>query len=529
MVSSTLIQIFIKGPIETVLYGNPQITFFKSVYKRPTNFASQYVTNTPFTKPDWGKKLTFKVPREADLLGGVNLRIKLSDLIRKKVYIFPGNASGVIAQTGPGWNVGAITADQTIINDVVAELMINPDIVNPPINLTAPNSFTYSPRFSSYSNGIGCVMIDYISISVGNKELERITGEWIMLHNELNNQGNSKKMFYKSVYFTENFTLAKDNVTNMDLIIPIPFFFTKDSGSFLPIMAINNEVIEITVKLKEFEQCITHKFQTVDNKYTVSGLDGYFWFNTPTGEDGNSNNDPPINKGFNRQPLNPINKGSPFREELVSSIEALEIVYNFYHVGLEEQTYFLSRKHNYVVPIIKDLPMTKFNYTNTGKTQEIPIELRNSVRFFIFHLQRQDNIDNGDYFNFTYDDILTTTDSTNIPIASTNSHILDRFNLSVDSIDLLDNIPGKVLNNLELLTKFKNNTNPLIYVYSFAMFPNEIQPSGTMNFSHFKNQYIKLNLCDPSKFDNKQLVFKGYYSSYNILTIEDGLTGFRYV
>ena len=182
-----------------------------------------------------------------------------------------------------------------------------------------------------------------------------------------------------------------------------------------------------------------------------------------------------------------------------------------------------------MVPIIKDLPMTKFNYTNTGKTQEIPIELRNSVRFFIFHLQRQDNIDNGDYFNFTYDDILTTTDSTNIPMASTNSHILDRFNLSVDSIDLLDNIPGKVLNNLELLTKFKNNTNPLIYVYSFAMFPNEIQPSGTMNFSHFKNQYIKLNLCDPSKFDNKQLVFKGYYSSYNILTIEDGLTGFRYV
>ena len=29
MVSSTLIQIFIKGPIETVLYGNPQITFLK--------------------------------------------------------------------------------------------------------------------------------------------------------------------------------------------------------------------------------------------------------------------------------------------------------------------------------------------------------------------------------------------------------------------------------------------------------------------------------------------------------------------
>ena len=196
---------------------------------------------------------------------------------------------------------------------------------------------------------------------------------------------------------------------------------------------------------------------------------------------------------------------------------------------MEEQTYFLSKKHNYVVPIIKELPSTKFNYTSQGKTQEIPTELRNPVKFFVFYLQRQDNLDNNDYFNYTYDDLITTTDSKTIPIADINSTILQRFNLSVDSIDLLDNIPSKILNNMELLTKFKNNTNQLIYVYSFAMFPNELQPSGTLNFSHFKNQYIKLNLCDPSKFQNQKLIFRGYYSSYNILTIEDGLTGFRYV
>ena len=152
-----------------------------------------------------------------------------------------------------------------------------------------------------------------------------------------------------------------------------------------------------------------------------------------------------------------------------------------------------------------------------------------SVKFFVFYLQRKDNLDNHDYFNYTYDDVLTKTESKTIPQPKINSTILERFNLSVDSIDLLDNIPSKILNNMELLTKFKNNTNQLIYVYSFAMFPNELQPSGTLNFSHFKNQYIKLNLCDPSKFDNQQLIFRGYYSSYNILTIEDGLTGFRYV
>ena len=529
MVSSILIQIFIKGPIETVLYGNPQITFFKAVYKRPTNFASQYVTNTPFSKADWGKTITFKVPREADLLGGVNLRIKLSDLTRKNVYIFPGTTNGVTNNTGPGWNVGAITAQQSIIDGVIENYKNQTGFENPPENLTAPGSFTYDPVFTSFVNGLGCAMIDYVSLKIGNKELERITGEWIMLNNELTNQGNSKKMFYNSVYYQENFTLAEDNVKNIDLIIPIPFFFTKDSGSFLPIMAINNEVIEITIKLKEFDDCIVHKYQTHQNKYAVSGLNGYFWFSTPTGEDGNNNNVPPINQGLNRQSLYPIDTGSPFKEEVKSSIEEFEIIYNFYHVGLEEQTYFLSKKHNYVVPIIKELPSTKFNYTSQGKTQEIPTELRNPVKFFIFYLQRVDNFENKDYFNFTYDDVLTVSETKTIPKANINNNILERFNLSVDSIDLLDNIPGKIMNNMELLTKFKNNTNQLIYVYSFAMFPNELQPSGTLNFSHFKNQYLKLNLCDPSKFDNQKLIFRGYYSSYNILTIEDGLTGFRYV
>ena len=315
MVSSTLIQIFIKGPIETVLYGNPQITFFKAVYKRPTNFASQYVTHTPFTKADWGKTITFKVPREADLLGGVHLRIKLSDLIRKNVYIFPGTVAGANNE-GPGWKISTITPDQEQIDNTVNSYIRQYGLVTSPANLTAPNSVTYEPKFTSYSNGIGCVMIDYISLSVGNKELERITGEWIMLNNELTHQGNSKQMFYDSVYFNKSYTLAEDNIKNVDLMIPIPFFFTKDSGSFLPIMAMNNETIEITVKLKELNECITHKFQSAEDKFSVSGLNGFFWFETPTGSEGNLDNIPPINKGLNRQPLTPIENGQPFAEEI---------------------------------------------------------------------------------------------------------------------------------------------------------------------------------------------------------------------
>ena len=147
-------------------------------------------------------------------------------MTRKNVYIFPGTPDGVTNNTGPGWNVGA-TAQQSIIDGVIENYKNQTGFENPPENLTAPGSFTYDPVFTSFVNGLGCAMIDYVSLKIGNKELERITGEWIMLNNELTNQGNSKKMFYNSVYYQENFTLAEDNVKNIDLIIPITLLFHK--------------------------------------------------------------------------------------------------------------------------------------------------------------------------------------------------------------------------------------------------------------------------------------------------------------
>ena len=152
----------------------------------------------------------------------------------------------------------------------------------------------------------------------------------------------------------------------------------------------------------------------------------------------------------------------------------------------------------------------------------------------MFTLQLKINKDNKDYYNYTTVDKLFPSvnddiDGSIIDASHNNKHILERFNLSLDGIDLLDNIPAKILNNIELLTKFKNNSVPLIYVYSFAVDPININPSGTLNFSNFLRQYIRLNTVESSIFNNDEVIFNGYYVSYNVLTIQDGLSGLRYV
>ena len=80
MVSAKLLQIFAVGPTQDKkLYGNPQITFFKTVYQRHTNFGSNSICkDINNTNAGFGNIVRFKVQREGDLLAGIYIRAELS-------------------------------------------------------------------------------------------------------------------------------------------------------------------------------------------------------------------------------------------------------------------------------------------------------------------------------------------------------------------------------------------------------------------------------------------------------------------
>ena len=67
--------------------------------------------------------------------------------------------------------------------------------------------------------------------------------------------------------------------------------------------------------------------------------------------------------------------------------------------------------------------------------------------------------------------------------------------------------------------------NGCFYLYSFAISPEEHQPSGTCNFSRIKRPELHLTLPDLS---NNRCI-SVYATNYNLLTIEDGMGGVKYV
>ena len=73
-----LMQLVAYGAQDIYLTGNPQITFFKVVYRRHTNFAMESIEQTFNGTADYGKKVTCTVSRNGDLVSRVYLEVDLA-------------------------------------------------------------------------------------------------------------------------------------------------------------------------------------------------------------------------------------------------------------------------------------------------------------------------------------------------------------------------------------------------------------------------------------------------------------------
>ncbi len=72
-----LMQLVAIGVQDIYLSGNPQFTYFKSVYKRHTNFSIESIEQVYNGEADFGKKFTITIGRNGDLLGNITLEVDL--------------------------------------------------------------------------------------------------------------------------------------------------------------------------------------------------------------------------------------------------------------------------------------------------------------------------------------------------------------------------------------------------------------------------------------------------------------------
>ena len=77
MTGGGLMQLVAYGAQDVYLTGNPQITFFKVVYRRHTNFAMEAIENPWNGAPNFGKQVTCTIQRNGDLIYRMYLQATL--------------------------------------------------------------------------------------------------------------------------------------------------------------------------------------------------------------------------------------------------------------------------------------------------------------------------------------------------------------------------------------------------------------------------------------------------------------------
>ena len=428
-----LLQLAAYGAQDIYLTGNPQITYFVGVYRRHTNFAIQSVPQYFTGNADFGQKVYCLVDRIGDLINQMFLRVKL------------------------------------------------PDISQYNYNDDAGNLVEYY-----WVNSIGHAIIKIIDVEIGGVVIDRQYGLWMEIWGELTTPV-GKKAGYNSMIGKSDYPVNLDNGGALDLYVPIYFWFCRNVGLSLPLIAIQSQEVRFNVTFRQYQELII----------------------STTGVPIITNNNP---------------------------LEITQTWFDIDYIFLEddERKIFAKNNHQY---LIEQLQVYATSLTSNGLRQDptdpnkmtripdlnqnILLDFNHPVKELYWVIQNSTVLSvypygGNEWYNFS------TESYKNGKVNGTDPMI--RGKLIFEGQELFDTKDAKFFRTVVPYQRHTNVPNNFIYVYSFSLNPEEFQPSGACNFSRIDSQMLYLEISD-QLIDPIITIFA---SNYNILNIAGGMTGLEY-
>jgi hypothetical protein len=405
-----LLQLVALGKQDVFLTGNPQMTWFKMVYRRYTNFAIESQPMYFDGTPDFGKRITCNVPRRGDLLSQIILEVTLPAL-----QLLDGT----------------------------------------PV---------------SYVNAVGHALIQEITLEIGEQEIDRQTGEWMEIWSNYTTTKDKKTAFYNMIGKLDGYS-PPTLFGPLKLYIPLRFWFCRNPGLALPLIALQYHPIRINLTLRPLNQLFFSQALTT--------------------------------------PLCTTLQVKP------ASITDLMLWGDYVYLDVEERRRFVSSTHEY---LIEQVQYTSPIPIAPGATSgSLRFEFNHAVRELFWYVQRDDMTRYHEYFNYSS---LGTFE-----VGTRKDILLD----AVLQLDGFDRFQVRDAGYFRLVQPWQYHTvvpeELFMYSYSFALRPEDAQPSGSLNASRMDSMVLQVNI-EPTLVNSIGTLHTRIYGiNHNVLRIADGFGG----
>ena len=462
MTGGGLMQLVAYGAQDVYLTGNPQITFFKVIYRRHTNFAMESIENPFNGAPNFGKKVTCTIQRNGDLIHRIYLQATL-----------------------------------------------------PQVQLNAATDGS-GGQFR-WLNWVGENLINYVELEIGGQRIDKHYGDWLHIWNELT-QESGKQAGYASMvgnvpqltnliyvggttcdnpcYGGEPNTLeVVGSCTPMyTLYVPLQFWFCRNPGLSLPLIALQYHEVRINLE-----------FNVLNN---------LCWDNA-TGPDPHSVRNRVAQTG----------------------LAAASLYIDYIYLDTDERRKFAQVSHEYLIDVLQFTGGESI----TSSSNKLKLNFNHPCKELIWVVQRDSFVSCDDSVvgpwkgqqPFNYSDwwdrsVLESGYSVTRVEGMAGGNPTITALLQLNGHDRFSVREGAYFN---LVQPYQHHTNcPAvgINVYSFALQPEQHQPSGTCNLSRIDNTTLLLTVSNNAVGYNLSSQVRVYATNYNVLRIMSGMGGLAY-
>jgi hypothetical protein len=496
-----ILQLIFQGAQDIYLSGNPTMTFFKTVYKRYTQFGTEYITlpfdTIPTFTPTQITKTSCKINRNADLLYDTYLTYDVPAIYTNNLIPF-------------GW---------------VQEL--------------------------------GTRIIKEISIRLDGNQLDLQRGDFMKIYSDMIFSGTKKAQWVRCVggesYMQNTGQNLSNDITTQTiainarrLYIPLLFWFCLNSGLSIPLIALQynelyidctfsplNELIRIGNPMVSPKQLFgdyqNSDFNIAIRNYFLSiGYDqtNVFYYFTQNNWQSNAN-----------LLCNYIYLGDDERKMFAqTSHEYLitQVQFNLYQ-GLKAGPNYLETifihpvKEIFWVLTVDTLDQTNDWYNFTGLSEDRSFRYWQSLLKY-YTLQHFNEPLLG-YVKETFTDFINDVKSQSVyklTPEQTQTYFGNYYSIMESAQPIFNNndrmeiLDHDFYQNLQLFKYHSGFTPQGIYILSFALKPEDHQPSGTQNFSRLDYQEMKINIFNTYPPELKFDCFM-YAINYNVFRIIGGI------